>query len=400
VGDAANAQLGVSVALSADARIMAVGASSYNGQTGYVKVYHTNDDGENWAQLGQTIYGKATNDDFGESVDITPDGMTIVCGSPGWSSDYDRPGYVRVFSLEGDSDLGTDSWKQIGQDIIGEADGDQFGYVSISDDGKTIAVGASENDGIIGYGTGHVRIHRLVEDGTSWEQIGQDIDGEAASDGLGWSVSLSADGLTIAIGAPFNNNNGLNSGQVTVRRFNGEKSNWELLGQSIYGDNADDISGWSVALSPDGNTLAIGSPGYDEEETDRPGYVRVFSLAKEDDIDTDTWNQIGQDIVGDANGDEFGSSVALSYDGKTLAVGAPNADGKNGVDSGHVRVYRMDDSEFDWIQLGDDINGEAAYDYLGFSVSLSADGDKVATGSPGNDDNGEFSGHVSVLVLE
>ncbi len=400
-GDAANDKLGNSVALSADASVMAIGASNYKGQTGYVEVYHTNDDGKNWAQLGQTIYGDAFLDDFGEKVKISRDGMTIVCSSPSWSSEVaDRPGYVRVFSFEGDSDLGTDTWKQIGQDIIGEEMGDEFGdSISISDDGKTIAVGASLNDGVIGYSTGHVRVYRLADDGTIWEQIGQDIDGEAAGDGLGQSVSLSADGLTVAIAAPWNNKKGVNSGQVTVRRFNDEKSSWEPLGQSIYGDNENDYFGWSTTLSPDGDSLAIGSPG-DWVENDRPGYVRVFSLEGDSDIGTDSWTQIGKDIVGDANGDEFGISISVSYDGKTLAVGAQYADGKNGVDSGCVRVYRMDDSELDWIQLGDDIIGEAADDFSGYSVSLSADGNKVAIGAQGNDDNGELSGHVSVFALE
>jgi len=112
---------------------------------------------------------------------------------------------VRVFSLEGDDGLGTDTWKQIGQDIIGEANGNQFGSsVSISKVGKTIAVGAKNNDannvnGV--YSVGHIRIYRLEDNGMSWEQIGyQDIDGEATYDELGHSVSLSANGSTIAIG--------------------------------------------------------------------------------------------------------------------------------------------------------------------------------------------------------
>jgi len=72
------------------------------------------------------------------------------------------------------------------------------------------------------------------------------------------------------------------------------------------------------------------------------------------------------------------------------------------VDSGHVRVYRRTDadSESGWMQLGVDIDGEAADDWSGLSVSLSADGNTVAVGSPWNDDNGNGSGHVRVFVLE
>ena len=48
---------------------------------GYIKVYHTNNDGRNRVQLGQTIYGNATYDNFGVSMDITPDGNTLTIGS-------------------------------------------------------------------------------------------------------------------------------------------------------------------------------------------------------------------------------------------------------------------------------------------------------------------------------
>jgi hypothetical protein len=52
--------------------------------------------------------------------------------------------------------------------------------------------------------------------------------------------------------------------------------------------------------------------------------------------------------------------VALSHDGMILAIGAPGNSGANGINSGHVRVYRF--SGVDWLQLGDDIDGEAAGD--------------------------------------
>jgi hypothetical protein len=55
-----------------------------------------------------------------------------------------------------------------------------------------------------------------------------------------------------------------------------------------------------------------------------------------------------------------GHSVALSDDGSTVAIGAYLNDGINGTNSGHVRVYRFDGSG--WIQLGDDIDAEAASD--------------------------------------
>ncbi len=183
------------------------------------------------------------------------------------------------------------------------------------------------------------------------------------------------------------------TGQVKVYRINSVGSSWERLGQSIYGYNEDHRFRQSVDISPYGNTLAVGSPGYPR------GYVRVFSLEEDGNLGTRSWKQIGQDITGEHVGDWFGFSVSLSDDAQILAVGAPLADGKNGADSGCVRVYRMDNSKSNWIQLGDEIRGEAAYDHSGKSVSLSVDGDMVAIGSIWNEDYGAESGHVRVFVL-
>ena len=105
-------------------------------------------------------------------------------------------------------------------------------------------------------------------------------------------------------------------------------------------------------------------------------------------------DQLGADIDGEAAGDYSGQSVAMSSDGTIIAIGAYTNDGNNGTDSGHVRVYEWNGSE--WTQKGGDIDGEAAYDYAGWSVDLSSDGTTVAIGAKYNDGNGDASGHVRV----
>ena len=90
----------------------------------------------------------------------------------------------------------------------------------------------------------------------------------------------------------------------------------------------------------------------------------------------------------------------MSGDGTRLAIGAPYNDGK-GFESGHVRVYEYDVNNVNrWTQLGSDIDGEAAFDESGYSVSLSADGTTVAIGAPFNDANGSNSGHVQIFTFE
>ena len=75
-----------------------------------------------------------------------------------------------------------------------------------------------------------------------------------------------------------------------------------------------------------------------------------------------SWVQLGLDIDGEAAGDASGTSVSLSSDGSRLAIGA-NLNNGNGSNAGHVRVYEWDG--ISWVQLGLDIDGEAADDRSG-----------------------------------
>ncbi|MEL1232379.1 MAG: hypothetical protein VW667_00570, partial [Candidatus Neomarinimicrobiota bacterium] len=101
--------------------------------------------------------------------------------------------------------------------------------------------------------------------------------------------------------------------------------------------------------------------------------------------------QLGSDIDGEFSNDRSGCAVSLSSNGDRIAIGARF---NGGGDAGHVRVYEY--SGGSWSQLGSDIDGEAASDYSGVSVSINADGDRVAIGASGNDGNGSNSGHVRV----
>ena len=264
--------------------------------------------------------------------------------------------------------------------------------MSLSSDGKTLAVGANANDNENGEAAGHVRVFSLDDDdGSSWKQLGQDIDGESGGDNSGKSVSLSADGNIVAIGADWNDGNGEDSGHVRVYQMDEASSSWQQLGQDIDGEAAGDRSGISVSLSSDGKIVAIGA-NYNDGNGKEAGHVRVYQM----DDASSIWKQLGQEIDGESADDGSGVSVTLSDDGKMVAIGA-NGNDRNGDLAGHVRVYHMDDTGSSWAQVGEDINGESAGDQSGWSVSLSADGRTVAIGSIFNDDNGEDSGHVRVF---
>ena len=183
-----------------------------------------------------------------------------------------------------------------------------------------------------------MRVYQYSFDFDEWKQIGYDIDGENPGDRFGSSVSMSSDGKMVAVGAPDNDSNGLDSGKVKVYRLNDGES-WLQIGQDLVGTSAGDKAGWSVSLSSDGKTLAFGANGYSYDGKDYSGRVEVYHL--ENTLDSSvSWMQVGG-INGAKAGDSAGVSVSLSSDGKTIAVGSLwNND--NGDKSGHVRVFSVD----------------------------------------------------------
>jgi hypothetical protein len=377
-GEAAEDYSGYSVALSSDGSRIAIGATFNDGAAvwaGHVRVYDLI--GSTWTQVGADIDGEAVGDESGASVALSSDGSRIAIGAIYNDGADVSAGHVRVYDLIGST------WTQVGSDIDGEAAGDYSGHsVALSSDGSRVAVGAILNDGT-GTNAGHVRVFDLV--GSTWTQVGADIDGEAAGDQSGFSVALSSDGSRVAIGAYANEGNGVYAGHVRV--FDLVGTTWTQVGADIDGEAANDNSGRSIALSSDGSRIAIGA-NVNSGAGLRAGHVRVFDLVGS------TWTQVGVDIDGETATGQSGWSVAMSSDGSRVVVGAPYNDG-GGDNSGHVRVYDLVGSS--WTQVGADIDSEAAGDFSGYSVAISSDGSRVAIGATNNDGTGTNAGHVRIF---
>ena len=80
----------------------------------------------------------------------------------------------------------------------------------------TFAAGADWNDGVNGERSGHARVFKWNSSEEIWEQVGPDIDGEAAFDTSGLTVAISSDSTKVAIGAQYNDGNGDGSGHVRI----------------------------------------------------------------------------------------------------------------------------------------------------------------------------------------
>jgi hypothetical protein len=136
-------------------------------------------------------------------------------------------------------------------------------------------------------------------------------------------------------------------------------------------------------VSEDFNVVAISNIYNDSNR----GIVKVYKW------NGSGWINMGNDLVGEAIGDEFGRKLSISADGRKLIVGAPGNDG-GGNSAGHARVFEWNGEN--WIQQSTDIDGEAANDRCG-SVVISGDGTRVAVGAPENDGGALNGGHVRIF---
>ena len=413
-GGAAREGAGVSVSLSAGGSRLAVGASG-TSSAGRVRVYDYDGGAANgaggWIQVGTDIVGEGTGDAFGSSVGLSADGTRLAVGANLNDGTGLFAGHVRVYQYTAGVGGAAGTWTQLGPDIDGEAAGDRSGAtVSLSGDGSRVAIGAPINSGA-GLQAGHVRVYTYDAGANGgaggWTQVGLDIDGAAAEDQAGLGVSLSADGTTVAVGAPGADGGGAQAGSVTVYAYapgaNGAPATWTQVGAPIDGATAEDFSGQSVSLSADGTRVAVGALGNDAAGSNA-GQVRVFDFVAGANGSTGMWTQIGNPVDGAAADDQAGLRLDLSADGRRLAVSAPLNDAA-GSDAGHVRVFEFVPGSGSgggagaWNQVGTDVLGEAAEDFTGLGVALTATGDRLAVGAPLNDVAGDNAGRARVFTL-
>ena len=219
-----------------------------------------------------------------------------------------------------------------------------------------------------------------------WQPLGQPLTGEFQGDHAGEALDLSADGTILAVGEPWYGN----YGRVQVWKWDASTSSWTPLGNPLTGhERTGDRLGSAVALSADGNILATGT----NVVGNALGYVRIHQW----DETSGSWVPLGEDIMSTDDLDGFGSVVQLSADGHAVAVASPthpilrpNEDAQ--YHTGRVQVFDWTGTE--WIQRGNDLEGEDEWDKFGTSLALSSDGTVLAAGTPHHED---FVGHVKVV---
>ncbi|MDA8745348.1 hypothetical protein N9N28_11995 [Rubripirellula amarantea] len=305
-------QFGYSVAISGDTVAVGAQADRENGfRSGAVYVFHRNQDGaDNWELVKKLVSSDTTTGDrFGSSVTISGD--SLVVGARAADPVGKSSGAAYLFDR---NEGGMDNWGEVQKLVASNAmAGDQFGH-AVSIDGDLVAIGAFRHDGTA-TDTGAVYIYARDPGGTrhfSEIKVTEAADA-AASDQFGYSVSVS--GQTVAIGAPLDDEQGMNQ-RGSVYLFSqdaGGAGNWGQVTKILVDDaNAGDRLGWSVSIS--GDRLVSGAIGSDSGGTNSGLAYSFENLGG-------VWAQ-SRILVNDqrSKADEFASAIAV--DGDIALVGA------------------------------------------------------------------------------
>jgi trimeric autotransporter adhesin len=374
-------------------------------------------------------YFKASNtdaDDWLSSVALSGDGATLALGAGdedsnatgvgGDQSDNSAAdaGAVYVFVREGGV------WSQQAYVKASNTGADDtFGYdIALSDDGNTLAVGAiNEDSNATGIGGNQAdnstpnagAVYVFVRSGGVWSQEAYiKASNPGADDLFGYSISMSGDGATLAVGAPAEDsdatgvggnqadNTAINAGAVYVFARNGGVWSQEAYVKASN-TSAGDQFGLSVALSGDGVRLAVGAWAEDSGATGVGGNQADGSVSNAGAVYVYTrnggaWAQEAYVKASNTDPEDwFGHRVALSDDGTTLAVTAPGEDsdatGVGGDQSGNSAssagaAYLFVRNGGVWSQEAYvKASNTGAGDEFGSSVALSGDGTMLVVGA-------------------
>lgn len=387
-----------------------------------------------------------TNDWFGWSVTISGDGKTMAIGAPAEASNAKgvngdqtsnsspTSGAVYVFAKvngnwQQETYLKASNTEQPGDGVSAPIPNPnaRFGYlVALSTDGNTLAVSAINEDSVSigvncdpynvtyssstanssisqGYVTktrntdiGAVYVFKRV--GAQWSQQAYIKPLIAYIDGYsnlayGSTLALSGDGKTLAVGTTMDSTqltgiisaNGDGSSSVAFKCLDFSSSSSTSSSSSSSSTSSSSVSSSSSSATSSTSSSTPGGTG--------SGAVYIYSLKETG------WIEEAFVKASDAGeSDYFGASITLSYDGNSLAVGAPSEDSKDAsanndttvidgitynLDNGGVYLFGREDSK--WTQKSKIKPSNAQVNQaFGAAVALSADGKTLAVGTPGD----------------
>ena len=330
---AASDEFGHSVAIDGDIAVIGVRyGDAPTADSGSAYIFGVDEGGaDNWGEVKKLTAGDgAASDEFGYSVAIASD--TVVIGAPYDDVNGGYSGSAYIFER---NQGGSNIWGQVAKLTAGDgAASDNFG-ISVAIVGDTVVIGAPYDD-VNGGNSGSAYIFGRNQGGSNvWGQVAKLTAGDGAgSDNFG--ISVAAAGDTVVIGAPYDDDNGENSGSAYI--FEDDLGSWSEVKKLIASDGAAfDEFGYSVAAA--GDTVVIGAY-LDDDNGESSGSAYTFEI---DEGGFNNWGQVAKLTASDgAASDEFGFSVAAA--GVTIVIGV-SYDDDNFSNSGSAYVFECDFSK-------------------------------------------------------
>lgn len=363
--------MGTSVSCSSDGKRIVSSEVGYDSNRGKVALKLKQWDKNapsHWSWAASTwIYGKKEGDFFGLSTSISGSGQYLAIGAPGDGEGNVNAGAVSIYQIP------FESAKTPLQKLVGVTVGENFGFnTALNEDGSILVVVAPFHDGENGSNAecGSLKIYYKKKADKKYSVLGT-IYGDSAGDNLGGGgLALSSDGSTVAVHSP-NAQMDNGRGKVSVYDINSEKvfSNPIALIQNFWDDNSKlFVHDRGMAISRTGAYFAVQT-----NELDSVGQVKVYEKT----IDAKghpTFSTVRDQLSGSLKADWFGRSIHFSNDHKNLIIGQESNVGK-------VSIYAYNTTAQRYNQDSDNLVGEAEADGFGASVAVSEDGTTVLVGA-------------------
>lgn len=375
----------------------------YRGGAGgavYVFVQKNGD----WTQQAalEASNGRGERDFFGSKVELSHDGNTLIVSATledsnavgvsvlsSINNSLSDSGAVYVFARNGDSwseqaylkASNTGAGDEFGSDISLSADGNTLVVSALREDGDSTA---QNNDNAVDSGAAYV----FSKTNTQWEQTAYlKADNVGAGDLFGLTVSISGNGIILAIGAIFEDGvNDLQTDEGAVYIFeliaSSATSNVTWVQQQYLKPDVIDVNdffGSNVELNFNGNTLLVVSNGEDSNDPNDPfnndganaflgdpgaGYIFIRN-------DTGWIQQAYLNASDPFSVKAFGSSVSMNNVGDTFVTGV----------FGNALVYSLNEGQ--WVKRPNafPITQQSFDNAFGVSVSISNDSSTIAIGA-------------------
>lgn len=334
----------------------------------------------------------------GYSVAISGDGDTLAIASFANSGNFEPDNFaikpvVRIYNLRDKHWFLTTTLL-----VPSEQQWSRFGStLDFDHDGITLAVGApgdteSGNTSAGSAKQGSGRVYVFHHDTDAWRlQSTIKAPYPDVVSRFGVEVEMSADGNTLAIGSPWYEHplfdyppNDLEyiGGAFIYVRSGGVWTKEAYLRPSL--SDAEQDCGYAIALSGDGNLAAVGCPDAEpNKSTDggSPGRVALFGRTM------NNWTEVlslASPVPVVVGNDFFGKSLAMSGDGRTLAVANENKEGPE-YGTGEIYLYRFLESGMQQFTLSP---AAPVHGYFGWEMALTADGSLLAVAAPWTPVNG------------